>query len=89
MKTAILLGAGLFLVPAGLLLIYDSGFLLYPTGYVVCNTRCYYYEYVYPIKRAEYWIGLFVSIVGVVPLGIGVYLNSIKVKTTITQNLTL
>ncbi len=72
-KTKIVLGVGIFLFSLGLLLMYDSGFLLHPSGYVTCSGQCYYYEYVYPIKRAEFWMGLLVSVISTLPLGIGTY----------------
>ncbi len=65
----------LALVSIGPLLMYDSGFLLHPTGYVFCGAECDYYKYVYPIKRAEYWIGLFTSITSLLPLGIGTFMR--------------
>lgn len=69
-KTWVLLGAGSFLLAAGLLLMYDSGFLFNPGGNAFCSGLCDYYQYVYPLKRAEFWIGLSVLITGFLPLGI-------------------
>ena len=72
-KTWALLVAGLFPLAAGLLLMYDSGFLFDPGGNVVCSGLCDYYQYVYPLKRGEFWIGLFVFMYGFFPLGIVAY----------------
>ena len=66
-------GSGHLFVSLGLLLMYDSGFLLHPSGYVVCSGQCYYYEYVYPIKRIEFWIGLFMSAASIFALGLAVF----------------
>ncbi len=71
-------GAGLFLIPLGLFLMYDSGFLLHPSGYVVCNARCYYYEFVYPIKRAEFWIGFLSFVLGLCSSGLIAGIISIR-----------
>ena len=50
----------------GWFLMYNSGFLLHPNGYVMCSGLCYYYEVLYPILKAEFWLG-FLCVVASLP----------------------
>jgi hypothetical protein len=77
----LLFGVGLSLLVVGLYMMYDSGFLLNPSGYVFCSPPlgsnvCAWYQYVYPIKKAEYWIGTYSLISGVVLAAFGAVIGA-------------